>query len=204
MQGMVSKKSFEMSPVFNFDNMDFSDLPASVIVCDLPNDLFNNSEIKMAFESIYSELSPQNFVYFPNFRRARVDFASPANAANARILFHDYNFKNRVLKIYFAQQVDSEVEPSLRLEPPEPEKMFLISPPASPPVGWKPVVEASPVIGNDFISSLAALQPETTHEIHPGSDDTPRILLHTSEEMVFKPGVRQKIKQTMRPAFHQQ
>lgn len=39
------------------------------------------------------------------------------------------------------------------------EKQFLISPPASPPVGWEPVREEEPVIDARLIAALAALQP---------------------------------------------
>ena len=46
-----------------------------------------------------------------------------------------------------------------QLQPPEKTKMFLISPPASPPVGWEQSREAAPV-RNDFhlVSALASLQ----------------------------------------------
>ena len=39
------------------------------------------------------------------------------------------------------------------------EKQYLISPPASPPVGWEPVHEGEPVIDLRLIAALAALQP---------------------------------------------
>lgn len=44
------------------------------------------------------------------------------------------------------------------LRPPSLEKQFLISPPASPPVGWEQSKEMAPVVCNfDLIARLAAL-----------------------------------------------
>ena len=43
--------------------------------------------------------------------------------------------------------------------PPKPEKMFLISPPCSPPVGWEQTPESEPVVNFDLINALARLNP---------------------------------------------
>lgn len=86
------------------------------------------------------------------------------------------------------------------LQPPSPVRRFLISPPASPPVGWEPVHEGEPVINFELLQALSQLTPGEAHELHPQSEEHPGIVVHICEEAdLEEPQLKSKIQQTRRP-----
>ncbi|XP_053208047.1 calcipressin-2-like [Panonychus citri] len=200
----------------SLDDVSADDLPNALIVTSLDICVFNSPEEKEQFEAIFKEIDNSvTFQYFKSFKRARVNFSSPLTAAKARIECHQRKFGNSVINCYFAQVVEVVGTSSYnRLCPPAPSRQFLISPPASPPVGWEPREEAEPIINYDLITAITHLTPGETHEIHPPSQELPAIVVHVCEDVSLPeeeevnlssdeggtPGKpRMKIQQTRRP-----
>lgn len=164
---------------------DLSDLPSSLIVTNVPRVVFSEPSEKKAFESLFcsSELGyAPTFQYFKSFKRVRVNYERPEHATIARLYCDNLLFRGSTLKCYFAQLSEgSEEDTNAHLRLPPLEKQFLISPPASPPVGWNQEKEKEPVINFDLIARLAALAPseQTQQEIQAAHDNCPAIVVHT-------------------------
>ncbi|XP_037088361.1 calcipressin-3-like [Pollicipes pollicipes] len=119
----------------------------------------------------------------PSFRRARVNYSTPKAAASARIHLHETSICGATIKCYFIQPQSSRDElDDGTLHPPMPDKQFLISPPASPPVGWEPVREAEPTVNFDLLRAVTEMAPGESHELHDGRDQQPSIVVHVAEE----------------------
>ncbi|MCI4393574.1 calcipressin-1 isoform X1 [Pangasianodon hypophthalmus] len=181
--------------------------PNALIACKVPDEVFNDTRVKDQFETLFHQFDVGvYFQFFKSFRRVRINFTNAVAAAQARVKLHKSDFNGKEMRLYFAQSVHIG---SPRLEPPKPEKQFLISPPASPPVGWEQSQDATPIINYDLLCAVSKLGPGEQYELHTGTTTTPSVIVHVceddssdgEEETEGGTRARPKIIQTRRPDY---
>ncbi|XP_006638103.1 calcipressin-1a isoform X2 [Lepisosteus oculatus] len=181
--------------------------PFSLIASLEDRDVFCRLEARAGFEALFRSFdSDATFQYFKSFRRVRINFTDAVAAAEARVRLHKSDFNGKEIRLYFAQSLHIG---SPRLEPPKPEKQYLISPPASPPVGWSQSSDATPVINYDLLCAISKLGPGEKYELHAGTSTTPSVVVHVCESDHDSSGseeeeprrARPRIIQTRRPEY---
>uniref|UniRef100_A0A915Q484 Uncharacterized protein n=1 Tax=Setaria digitata TaxID=48799 RepID=A0A915Q484_9BILA len=162
------------------------DLPNAVIVTNVPSEVFSVDQQKANFSDLFTQIeSSCHFDFLRSFRRVRITFEKPESATTAKLLTQHLSFNGTILKSFFAQKIrlpNASDDGLLKL--PQLDKQFLISPPASPPVGWEQSHEMAPVVCNfDLMAKLAALTVDDTFEaVYEGDEDKPKIVIHPANE----------------------
>lgn len=177
------------------------DLPTILYACNVHESVYQSENQRLAFEDLFIRIGPAHFVYLPSFRRVRIAYETAEQATSARIALDRICFGGQIIGLYFGHVASTGNGPSSLLPPVE-EKTFLISPPASPPVGWKQQEESEPVFNFDLISALVELTPGQSHELHRATPSTPSVVVHICEEHRDAQGNKipqNKIQQTRRP-----
>ncbi|CAG5126992.1 unnamed protein product [Candidula unifasciata] len=183
------------------DMTDSEDIPSALIIANIDQSIFTDPAAQAAFENVFRDLDKDvSFIYLKNFRRARLQFSSTDYAAIARIRYDGVVICGQSIRCYFIQPRPANDNDNTFLRPPQQSRMFLISPPASPPVGWESIPESEPVINYDLLHAIAKLNPGETHEVHPPSMAAPAIIVHLCEDDTGFPAEKPtKILQTRRP-----
>ncbi len=96
-------------------------------------------------------------------------------AFQVRTNMNGKEFHNKKLQISYFLPQSSTID---YLKPPNHERIYMQSPPTTPPIGWVAKREELPEINFDLFLALSKLQPNEPLEILPKQNHLPAIIIH--------------------------
>lgn len=160
----------------------------SLIVTNPPWAVFadGDNKLRSLFQYMFESIDPKVwFCYLKVFHQVRVVFSTEEKAKIAFEQLDGAFFMSEKLKLRQAPEYIQMGTSTLQV--PEPDKQFLISPPSTPPVGWRQVREEKPSAPQieDILEALhlSSADPLTPLQLHAGCANTPSILVHAPDPM---------------------
>lgn len=158
-------------------SLDLSDLPAlsspapptnTLIITNLQSlEIFTASVLDGIQKAINEHAAIHTFSPLKSFRRIIVSFYSEEDAVAIRKVLDGESVLGNRVRVYFGQETKINPEDQ-HLQAPKSDKLFFISPPPSPPMGWEMRNEEAPnkeVHAEDLAEALGKLHAR------PGPDD---------------------------------
>lgn len=158
-------------------SIDLTDLPAlsqptppsnTLIITNLQApEIFTAANLESIQQAINQHATIHTFSPLKSFRRAIVSFYTVEAAIAIRQILDGETVLGDRVRVYFGTETKIQQEDQ-HLQAPQSQKLFFISPPPSPPVGWEMRNEEPPnkeVHAEDLADALARLHAR------PGADD---------------------------------
>ncbi|KAK9764491.1 hypothetical protein K7432_007952 [Basidiobolus ranarum] len=167
----------------------------TLIFTNLVKDAFLEENLKNLKASIEEHGSIMNYAPIKSFSRLLVSFEKIEDALYCKTKLNGTVFMGGEIKIYFAEYnytITEATEHMLKL--PDNDRLWLVSPPGSPPVGWMQEREEPPndaTLAEDLLHALRKLVDKEEMEIsddsslhsnisYPMSSDEPTFNIQTS------------------------
>lgn len=158
--------------------------------------IFTESNLSSIRDAINAQASLQAFIPLKSFRRIIAIFHDKDAAILIRGLLDGEAVLGNRIRVYFGEHTDLE-EKDQHLSAPDPGRLFFISPPPSPPMGWEMRNEDPPnkeVHAHDLASALDKLNAQSGSSVtdYPPSPTSVKELGHgvqrsRSSTIVFSP-----------------
>ncbi|EGD82296.1 hypothetical protein PTSG_02964 [Salpingoeca rosetta] len=130
------------------EDMAVSAVPSNTVICSLEQDFFTNSAAFSQTMQLMSRAEGcgelNDIIISEEECKIKFIYEKQEDAVKARLKLHGFVFHGHEIDTDFGQAFDVNPPQMSYLKVPEPTKQFLISPPASPPIGWEPGTESPP------------------------------------------------------------